>query len=110
MPASPEVWRQLWRDLKVIVEPLVADGWEIFDDDEDEDWPAGASVVYDLRRADEEIELELTEDQFLVVWRPGPSADIDGADPPLFVIAKGTPERCGKAFTERGWLSAPPPA
>jgi hypothetical protein len=104
--AEPEVWPQLWRELKVIVQPLVEAGWAIYDDHEDEEAEYGASVAYDLRRVGEplDLEIELTEDEVVYVWNAASSDDADDPDPPLVVLGEGTPAACRATFVERGWL------
>lgn len=98
-------------ELDRVVAPLREAGWRPIEDYAEESWEFGDSVAYDLERADKRMEVELSEDGRIDVYR---LASEQGSDPnaepsePLFVLYLDEAEASRReAFGREGWLDPP---
>lgn len=101
-----------WTDMAAradgLVAALVEAGWRMYGHERDISERFGDSVSCMLT-GPREIQVELYEDGYVIVWAlDSPSEDDEGDDdepsPPLFSIENATAESCRAAFAEHGWL------
>jgi hypothetical protein len=94
--------------LEALIAGLVAAGWTVTMRDRDISWEHGDSVIFDLERHGESIELESFGDGRLTAWPMDDERtdEDDGGEPskPLWQIDASDPKQADEQFRSSGWL------
>lgn len=103
---TEEEWARMRRRIDELAAPLLASGWKIVERHQEESWEHGDSVMVDLRRGEEAIELEYYDYDDLMVWAMDDEADNPHGDPspPLFMLENPVDTVVHQAFEDHGWL------
>jgi hypothetical protein len=101
-------WADMEARLESLIAGLVAAGWTVTARDRDVSWEHGDSVIFDLERYGETIELESFGDGRLTAWpmdNDRPDEDDGGeSSEPLWRIDASDANRADERFRSSGWL------
>ena len=95
-------WEEMDNRLDGYILPLVQRGWEVVDRDRGVSGEHGDSVLADLRRGDEGIEIELYGYGHVMAWSLA-ETDED-TSPPLWATPSVGPDDLESYFRASGWL------